>query len=148
MEPMQEEPAALEDVQSTTASDPVAPAVDTSPAASESPAAVAPPSPSPTPPAAAVLSSSPSPGPNAAWSAASDRLMLQSARAHGAVVAHWPDATIARLRLQTETAGQGETQPSSVSAEAIQERLLTLIDLIKQQMHTLTPPTQPQQSAL
>ena len=61
------------------------------------------------------------------WSAMSDRLMLQSARSYGSAVEDWPYAVIARLQKQMDGA-------ATASIDDIQQRLLTLIALITQQL--------------
>ena len=75
--------------------------------------------------------------------------MLQSARAHGSVVVNWPYALIVRIQQEAlgERDGEGEGEVSTVSVDDIQQRLLTLIDLIKQKLQLL-PQTPHQQSSV
>ena len=63
------------------------------------------------------------------WSLVSDRLLVQGCRVHGSVVERWPPEVIGQLRTEG-TRSDG----ADISLVDIQQRLVHLVDLIKQKL--------------
>ena len=69
------------------------------------------------------------------WTAACDRVLLQSARTHGSVVADWPSVLVTQVQQEAGGDGDGEsTAPTPLSVRDMQNRLLHLLSAIKQAM--------------